>query len=265
MRKILTAGLFLFLPLMLAGQTSTVEEVLVIKVPNLSTGGNFCFENPKGSVMITGYNGEVILVTAKLRYSKIESSGDDKLRKLNQYPFEMSAEIRGDKVVLLCESNGKTVDFDIKLPQNFSLNIKSKDNGDVKIVKVNADIDVENPHGDIILLGIIGSANLSSVEGSIYADFKEIDSTKPIMISTLEGDLSLGIPEESKLSFKLKSTEKEILTDLNIVRLNRGSIINQKEDKKVFVMDDWTKGTLNGGGALCTMNTYYGNITIKKR
>lgn len=266
MRKYLIATLTFLLPLILQGQTvSPKEELLVIDVQNILDAGDFSFDNPKGSVTVTGYSGEMILVTGTPRHPTTDLSENDDMKRLDQYPFNMTAEIRGSQVLLLCDSRGRTVDFDIKIPEQFSLNIKSQDNGEIKIIQVNGDINAENPHGNITLLGIAGSVSLSSVEGNIIADFKKVDLSKPIMISTLDGDLELRIPEKSKMSFKMKSSQKEIKSNLNIVRGNRTPLIRMKKDKKIYTMDDWTYGTLNGGGPECTLSTYNGSITIKKR
>ena len=266
MKKYLIVILSLLLPPILNGQTvATQEELLVIDVNTQSEAGNFIFENPKGSVSITGYSGQVILVTGKLRYPVSKEIEQGEMKRLDQYPFTMTAEVRGSEVQLFCELNGNTVDFDIKIPSHFSTRIKSQDNGEVTIFQVIGDIEVENPHGNITLLGITGSANLSSIDGSILADFKEVDVLKPIMISTLDGNVDLTVPEKSKMNFKLKSAQKEVNTDLEIERSSRPSIIKQNKGKKVYTMDDWTYGTMNGGGSECTLSTYNGNITIKKR
>jgi len=115
------------------------------------------------------------------------------------------------------------------------------------------------------LLGVYGSASLNSVDGNIIADFKKIDQSKPIMISSLEGDLELRVPENSSMNFVVKSSKNEIKTDLDIIRSKRPSVVRQNKEKKVVTLDDWTYASLNGGGQDCTMSTYNGTISIKKR
>jgi len=123
--------LFIFLPLVAEGQSLiSNEEQLIINVNQISENGYFSFNNPKGSVVVTGYSGDHILVTGTIRHPFSGSKPDNSLNRLEEHVLNITAEIRGNEVLLLYDSKGKTVDFDINIPENFSLDIKSQDNGE---------------------------------------------------------------------------------------------------------------------------------------
>lgn len=143
------------------------SEQLVINLSRKSLPALLTFENPKGSIKITGYEGEVILITGTLRIRDEVKIAGNGMHKIDQNPLDISAEVNGNNVLLQCGTTGKTVDFDIKVPRNTSLKLKSLDNGNVEVVNINGEIEIENSNGDILLENISGSAVLSTVYGKI--------------------------------------------------------------------------------------------------
>ncbi len=112
------------------------NEQLIIRLTNPGLPGYLAFDNPKGSVKITGYDGQVILVNATQRYSANAKQNNTGLHKIEAKAFDISAEEKNNQVSLVCMSNNKTVDFDIKIPRKFSLKISSFDNGKIEIIRV---------------------------------------------------------------------------------------------------------------------------------
>lgn len=241
------------------------SEQLVINLSQSSIPGLLIFENPRGSIKVTGYEGSVLLATGTLRFSDTEKPDGNSMRRIDQKTFDISAEVNGNNIILLCRTTGKTVDFDIKVPLNFSLKLKSLDNGTVEVFNINGEIEVENANGDISLGNISGSAVLSSVYGKISAAFRDVNPGSPMMFTSFEGNITVTLPESVNARVKLRSEHGQILSDFDIEPASRQSVVKKVENTLVYSLEDWITGTINEGGPEYIMKTYNGNIILRKK
>jgi hypothetical protein len=241
------------------------SEQLVINLSPSSIPGLLIFENPKGSIKVTGYEGNVLFATGTLRFSDTEKPADNTMRRIDQKTVDISAEANGNEITLFCKTTGKTVDFDIKVPRNFSLKLKSLDNGTVEILNINGEIEVENASGDISLGNISGSAVLSSVYGKISASFRAVNPGSPMMFTSFEGDITVTLPESVNAGVKLRSENGEIMSDFDIKPVNRQSVVKKVDNTLVYSLEDWITGTINKGGPEYIIKSYNGNIILKKK
>ena len=260
-RKFIVSSLFLFL---LPAPVHSQEEQLVINLTGPAVNPVFIFENPKGAIKVTGYDGTDILVNASLRNTGTERQKTGTVRKIGQNSPDIYAETEGGNVTLFSRTSGKTVDFDIKIPRNFSLKLKSLDNGTVHVINVNGNIEAENPAGDLILENIAGSAVLSTVYGKISAAFREVNPGAPMMFTSIEGNISLTLPPAVNAVLRMKTGTGEIESDFDIVPEKRRSVVKNLENKKIYSLEDWVIGRINAGGPEYVITTYNGNIFVKK-
>lgn len=254
---LITTGCFL----RLSGQ----NEQLIINPPEGSGERFLSFENPKGSIKVTGYDGDLVVVTGALRHPEPEKKNTGELRRIEQNTLDIRAEVSGQNVLLLCRSTGKTVDFDIKIPSRFSLKLKSLDNGDVEVFNIEGVIEVGNSNGNILLENIRGAAILSSAYGDITASFREVKTGAPMMFTSFEGDVFLTLPSSVNANLKMKTDKGEILSDFDILPLKRQPVVKQVENTAVYTLEDWTTGSINNGGAEIVLQSYSGKITLKKK
>jgi len=260
--KILNVSL-LFLVFM-AGPAAGQSEQLVIRLTNPGLPGHLAFDNPKGSVKITGYDGQVILVNAVQRFSGSGKQDNTGMQKIEQKAFDLSAEEKNNQVSLVCMSNNKTVDFDIKIPRKFSLKISSFDNGKIEIIRISGNVEADNPFGDIILDNVAGSAVLNSVNGNIRAMFTAVDPASPMMFTSLEGNIELYFPENVNANIKLRSENGDLFTEFSIKPLPRQTEVKKSAQGSIYSLEDGTVGLLNNGGPEYFVSTFNGNIYLKK-
>ena len=261
-RKLLIiASILVFIP----SETFSQSEQLVINITQTSLPGQLTFENPKGSIKVTGYDGEVILVTGTLRFREAEKIVNNGMKRIDQNALDISAEVNGNNVTLQCRTIGKTVDFDIKVPRNFSLKLKSLDNGIVEIFNINGEIEVEDANGDITLENISGSAVLSSVYGKISAVFREVNPNSPMMFTSFEGDITLTFPTAINARLKMKSEKGEILSDFDIKPVKRQSVVTRVENSRIYSLEDWVVGSINTEGPEYIIKNYNGDIYLRKK
>jgi DUF4097 and DUF4098 domain-containing protein YvlB len=248
----------------MASPASGQSEQLVIRLTNPGVPGHLAFDNPKGSVKITGYDGQVILVNAVQRFSGNGKQGNTGMHKIERKAFDISAEEKNNQVSLVCMSNNKTVDFDIKIPRKFSLKVSSFDNGKIEIIHVSGNVEADNPFGDITLDNVAGSAVLNSVNGKIKAIFNAVDPASPMMFTSLEGNIELYFPEKVNANLKLRSENGDLFSEFNIKPIRRQTEVRKSVQGSVYSLEDWTVGMLNNGGPEYFVSTFNGNIYLKK-
>jgi DUF4097 and DUF4098 domain-containing protein YvlB len=187
------------------------------------------------------------------------------MHRIVQNGLNLFAEANGNNVTLQCTTTGKTVDFDIKTPANFSLKLKSLDNGNIDIININGEIEIENANGNITLENVSGSAVLSSVYGKISAVFRKVNPDSPMMFTSLEGDLSVTFPESVNAMFRIQNEKGEILSDFDIKPVKRQPVIKTVESTRIYSLEDWVVGSVNKGGPEYIFKSYNGNIIIRKK
>jgi hypothetical protein len=240
------------------------SEQLVVNLTSPHATGFLSFNNPKGSVRITGYNGEVILATAVLRSGSDASNKSTGMHRIEQKAFDITADEKNNYVSLVCLSNNKTVDFDIKIPRKFSLKISSFDNGKIEIINVEGDIEATNPNGDIILENVAGSAVINSVNGNVKAFFSAVKEGSPMMFTSLEGNIELYLPEKINANIKMRSQNGHLYSEFNIKPARHQTEVTKNEKGNVFSLEDWSVGAINKGGFEYILSTFNGNIYLKK-
>jgi hypothetical protein len=251
--KLLIPVLFFSCFISLYGQ----NEQLVIKPPEGSQERVFSFENPRGSIRVTGYEGDHIVVTGTFRFP-------EDIQKTNG-GFGMRAEVNGRNVLLLCRDIGKTVDFDIKIPSGFSLKLKSLDNGNVDVFNISGEIEISNSNGSISLGNISGAAVLSSVYGNITASFREVKPGSLMIFTSFEGSINLTVPETLNSNVRMKTDKGDVVSDFAIQPLKRQPATLPGGNDAVSSSEGWVTGSINKGGAELLLRSYSGNITLKKR
>jgi hypothetical protein len=246
-------------------QGNCQSEQLIINLSDQTDHRLFTFENPKGSIRVTGYDGSVVVVNASLRFPEAEKIAGNGMRKIGQNRLEIEAEANGSNVILTCRTTGKTVDFDIKIPENFSLKLKSLDNGNVDVIHINGEIEIENGNGNISLDNVSGSAIISSIYGNINAVFREVKPDSPMIFTSFEGDIEITLPEKINARLKIKSEKGEILTDFDIKPVKRQPVVTNVEKGKVYSLEDWVVGSINEGGPEYVIKSYNGDVILKKK
>ena len=262
MQKKLTITLLIFF--FLTASLFSQREQLVINLSSKSSERLFKFENPKGSVRVIGYDGNDIVINAGFRYTEPEIADAKGLRTIDKNNIDISAEKNGNTITLFNRTDDKTIDFNIKIPRDFSLNLNALDNGIVEVINIEGDVEVANANGDISLENIKGSSVLSTTYGKISASFSEVKPDTPMMFTSFEGDISLYLPVNVNAVLKMKTGTGEIHTDFDLVPRKREAVVKNNGKSTVWSLEDWITGSINNGGPEYIIRSYSGDITIKK-
>lgn len=261
------AGLLL-ISIQLYAQENSAEQIIV-PLSSPEKPGVLVIEHIKGSITVNGYDGDVVIVSAAPRQTVKDSKGStdtDGLKRIASEIIQLSAQEKNNEVIVTTNSHKNSIDLDIKVPYNFSLKLKTYHNGKIVVRNVTGEMEISNINGDIYLSAISGSVVANTIDGNILVEFDGITPDIPMAFTSIEGKIDVTFPPDIKASLKMKSDNGEIFSDFDVRIEKRKSLIDKSDKTGVFKvsLEEWTFGSINGGGPEFLFKTFEGNIYIRE-
>jgi len=153
-------------------------------------------------------------------------------------------------------------DFELQVPEQTSLVLKTVNDGDILVKNVRGDFTVRNVNGRIEMEGIAGSGSCKTVNGRIRATFRE-NPAAACAFTTINGDLDVCFTPGLAADFQLKTFNGEIYSDYPVSYLPATAGAAQREKGRFVYRSHSFKGVRVGkGGPEITMDTLNGDIAI---
>jgi hypothetical protein len=227
-----------------------------------------------GSIKVTGYTGNQVVVEAKFRGTKIkekEEQRDEKakgMQRIRMTGTGLTIEEKNNVMEIHTAAHDQPVDLTIQVPSLTSLKLATHEDGEIAVENVNGEIEATNHEGDLTLKKVSGSVVAHSFDGDVLATLDKVDPDKPMSFSTFDGDIDVTFPATIKANLKMKTQEGEIYTDFEIeMKQGREKVeedAREKGGKYRISFGDFMYGTISGGGPEYKFMTFEGNIYIRK-
>ncbi len=251
--------------LFLSGIYLNGTETEQISVPLSIAGkpGLVSVSHYKGSINVTGYNGQSIVVNASYR----EPVNNNGMKLISGSALKLSATEKDNVVFISVNSYRKTIDLDIRVPRNFSLKLSTEDNGEIFVRDINGVFEINNNNGNVKLLNVSGSSIVSTIDGDIFADYVKTDPDLPMVFSTIEGNIDLHFPVDADICLKMRTEYGEIYSDfvINVDKRKTNIRKHKNSGSTKITLDQWTYGKINKGGPEYLIKSLNGSIYIKKK
>lgn len=237
-----------------------------------------------GSIQVVGHEGKEVLIEARVRGDddgdhdedaddaahESEPSKSAGLRRLRNTSTGLTVAEEDNVMEIRAETMSRTVDVTVKVPRRTSLKLNTVNDGDVRVEAVEGEIEVNNINGSVTLTNVSGSVVAHALNEDLVVLFQKIDPKKSMSFSSLNGDLDVTLPADTRANVRIKADNGEVYTDFDI-RLDRRSphVEETKEKAKGqkyrVQVDASMSGTLNGGGPELRFETFNGNVYIRKK
>lgn len=198
---------------------STVARV---KFSDPSKPGTLKFSLPWAEVRIVGTDGDEVVVSSTLDRKKEKGEVDaDGFRRLDEdVSFELTEKdnIVGLSVVGDHHWMSHGAEFRIQVPRNTHLMVRTQAGGDIRIDNIDGDIDVNCTNGEVRLTDIGSSAVVNTMNGEVTAVFRQMP-TKPISITSMNGEIDVSLPSETKANVRLRTHNGSVRTNFSEERL----------------------------------------------
>jgi DUF4097 and DUF4098 domain-containing protein YvlB len=290
--KILTLAVVMLFAGTLSFTQDSGSEKVTVPFSNPGKPGKVEVSNQRGSITIMGYNGQEVIVEAKIREKKIgedETDIEEEIREEREERFEEKGEdqrnFSGLKKLVLPGSTGlsveeennhmeirtsvmrNAVDLTIQVPFSTSLKLSCFRAGNIVIDNIKGEIEVRNMNGPIKLTSISGTVLANSLNGDVEVSFIKVNPDKPMSFSTMNGDIDVTLPADTKANLKMKTNYGDIYSDFEIYIDSTPQKVEEskKEGERYRIsFDKYQLGSINGGGPEYLFKTFHGDILIRK-
>jgi DUF4097 and DUF4098 domain-containing protein YvlB len=146
------------------------------------------------------------------------------------------------------ESNSTSVEYTLTVPRACSLNGINTVNGNIEIEAVDGSVKANSVNGRLLAAGLGGKTELSTVNGTVKADFKAL--TADSSIKSVNGRVTVVLPAQVDADLSASTVNGGISNDF------RGPV------KRHFPVGSDLKQTLGRGGPRVRISTVNGAIRV---
>jgi hypothetical protein len=191
------------------------------------SSSQIAFSDPAkpGTLKIRVWHGEVTVHGGDVKEITVKSDSQDASptpRKDGMRVLSASAGFilseKGNVATLEYGADGWTggsADFDITVPRSTSITVANSTRGNLECSDISGDIDVRTMSGDVSLKDISGGALVETMNGEIDVDVKALTDKRPLSFTSMHGEISIHLPQESKANIRFRTHRGVILTNFD--------------------------------------------------
>src|ERR1041384_3065163 len=157
------------------------------------------------------------------------------------------------------------MDFQLQVPRNIEVKLKTVNSGHVSVQDVTGDFSVHNVNGRIDMKNIAGSGVAKTVNGPVTVSFRENPREKSDF-ATINGNVELYFARGLSGDFRFKTMNGSVYSDFEMTSLPAQPVSTEKRGNKfVFRSDRFTGGRVGSGGPEIKAENLNGDIRILER
>lgn len=238
-------------------------------------------DNVFGSIDVVGGQGDQVqlVVNKTLRaesQAKMEAAKKEVTLDITDQPDLLKLYVNGP---FRCNCNGNDgcsgwhgdrgysvkMDFQLQVPRNIEVKLKTVNSGHVHVRDVTGDFSVHNVNGGIEIQDIAGSGVAKTVNGGVKVVFRENPREKSDF-GTINGNVDLYFTKGLAGDFRFKTMNGHIYTDFEMTSLPaQPASAETRNGKFVFHSDRFTGGRIGSGGPEIKAENLNGDIRVLER
>jgi DUF4097 and DUF4098 domain-containing protein YvlB len=231
-RQRLIGCVWIVVALTVCAQDSAPERI-VVPLTDPSRPSRVKLSVLNGSITVKGHQRDDVIIEADHRALKIEES---------------------DNEVTVAPEGSRPVDLRVAVPVKTSLQLKCTKGGNILVEMVEGEIEADGVNCSITLRKIAGVVVAHSMQGRILVQMDRVTRGKPMSFSTMNGDIDVSLPADTKANVRLQTLNGTIHSDFDVV---------QKPDSR-HSAGQRLSGSINGGGPHIQLKTLNGGVHLRK-
>jgi len=247
------------------------DERLVVPLSDPARPARLEIQLFSGDISVEGYDGKeiVIVADAPIREGdKPEPPRADGLRRIQSSTVGLTVEENANVVSVRMDFSPKNADLQIRVPRRTSVKASLVNGGDVEIDSVTGDHELSNVNGDVIATDIAGSAVINATNGDVRATMTSVEAMKPMSFTSFNGDVDVTLPANLAANLIVGSQQGDVYTDFDVVAQTNPSNVQQRvgpRGGREVRVSHQTRYAIGGGGPDITLQTFNGDVMIRKR
>jgi hypothetical protein len=212
---LLLAATAFLAPVLRAADDESDGSTARIKFSDPGKPGTLKLSLPWAEVHITGTDGQEVVVTSSLDQKGNADVDHEGFRRLDtDVTFELLEQDNVATVTVAGDNAWATQgsEFEIKVPRNTNLILRTELGGEVEVDGVEGDLDINSMNGEVTLRDIVSSAVVNTLNGEISATFKRAP-VKAVSFSTMNGEIDVHLPTDTKANLRMRTHNGSIRTN----------------------------------------------------
>jgi hypothetical protein len=254
-----------------AAQPAEPDQRLVVALSDPSRPAVLEISLFSGDIHVEGYDGKeiVIVADAPLRDAdELEEPRADGLRRIQSSSLGLTVEEKDNTVSVHMDFSPKGADLDVRVPRRTSVHAGLVNGGDIEVIGVTGEHELSNVNGDVVATDVAGSAVINSTNGDVRATFTEVNATRPMSLSSFNGDVDVTLPAKLAADLLVTSQQGDVFTDFDVAIQQDPAVVESNGDaggRYRVRMQRTTRYEIGGGGADIQLRTFNGDVMIRKR
>lgn len=113
------------------------------------------------------------------------------------------------------ESGRSQTSFHLTVPRNTSVVVQNAWGGGIVCRDLDGDIEINSMQGSIRLESVAGGVVAGTMNGEINASMRALQEGKPLSFTSMNGEVVLRVPSETRASVRLRTQNGSVLTDFD--------------------------------------------------
>jgi hypothetical protein len=234
-------------------------------------------DNVNGSIHVTGYAGNEIRLVAHKRLRADSSETAEQARRdvkldisqdANTVRFYVDGPFRcRDGGIHMDRDPGYEVkyDFELQVPHDSAIDLKTVNDGEIKVESVAGDYKVDNINGGVEMTELSGSGKVYALNGKVKVTFRENPRAKS-SFGSLNGEVRVSFQPDLSADLRFKTFNGGVYTDYPVTYLPLPAAEAERHGAKfVYKSSEWSAVRVGHGGPELSFDAFNGNIRILNR
>jgi DUF4097 and DUF4098 domain-containing protein YvlB len=236
-------------------------------------------ENINGSINVIGYKGDEVQIIAHrtiearsrnkveeaIEKERLEITEEDDLIKIYiDTPYRRddgSVNYKGPKYY----GYKVTFDFELKVPYQTNIDLKTINDGDIYVEGVKGNFDVNNINGGIEMKEISGSGKAYALNKDLEVVYNK-NPESDCYFGSLNGDVKVTFLAGLSADFRIKTFNGEAYTDFDVTHVpDVVTTTESKKGKHIYKSNKRTRVRVGRGGPEIEFDGFNGDIQIFKK
>jgi hypothetical protein len=270
--SIAAALLIAGIPALAAEQNETIQKSFSFSG---SEARKVIVDNVNGSIQVTGHAG------SDLRMVAHEHIRGDSQSKVEEARRDVKLDISQDANTVRLYVDGPfrcrngcvrddgdrgyegTFDFELQVPRDTAMNLKTINDGQIKVRDGTGDYEVKNINGGIEMTGAAGSGKVYALNGAVKVTFRE-NPRAASSFGSLNGEVRVSFQPNLSADLRFKTFNGGIYTDFPVTYLPRPASAGGRRDggRFVYKSNEWSAARVGNGGPELSFDGFNGDIRI---